>query len=332
MSKRKGLLSVLFLVAAAAACAAQAQAGGRASLLVSYMENGQAAGEIQHVERIDFVGGEVVSRRRVVTLRHERDGYAGSVVNKRYLLTVWRNRVFDLQEGRFVDRGPRPTNTRGTLVLPGVVSPDGKKRVDEGVTFDGSTERLEIHFEGRPSVFVAGEFEVAVNRNSGFMPRLPLLWVDDEMILTQRSNGNLVTVSTGGAVKPFLRVTCPPDAVPSLLRNRSGKIVYLCGGENYSLDIERGRYEVIKDDLGNGFERDTVGGRDLLYYRGVEIGPDGTHAVTGGSRLAMLYGEPKDGILEMSTVKTVKVWSAAKRTWTTFTFDGWGAEIIGWIE
>ncbi|HEX7314687.1 MAG TPA: hypothetical protein VF297_12245 [Pyrinomonadaceae bacterium] len=326
----KSILTALFVFAVCSPCAAQARNDGTASLLVSYMEDG--GNDVQHVERIDFVNGEVVSRKKVVTLNHETDGHTGDLVSNRYLVTAYRNKVFDLQEGRFMD-GPWKRLAKveqGTL--PGLVSPDGTKSVYAGRDFAEGTDGLEIHFVGRPPVVVREEFRAMVRSISSFRPRLPLLWIDDERILTQKSNGNLVIVTTDGKVTPFQRLPCTSDDAPGLERNRSGKLVYSCGGENYFLDIERGKYEGIKDDLGNGFEQDIVERDSVYYYKGEEIGREGLDAVSTNSYLAMLHGEAKDGVIDSANIKTIKVWSAAKRSWMKLTVEGWGADIVGWIE
>jgi hypothetical protein len=293
---------------------------------------------VQFVERIDLVDGEVVSRKRVATLRHEDDGHVvGGIVDERYLVTGDRNKVFDLRTGSLLDGSPpslgarRVPATGGKRKLPGVVSPDGTKSVYAGGDFVERTDSLEFQFVGRPPLVVRDEFRATVRSISSFSPTLPLLWIDNDTVLTQRSNGNLVTVSAGGSVKPFLQLPCAPEDGPHLGRNRSGKLVYGCGGENYFLDVERGRYEGIRNDLGNAFELDVVEGESVYYYRGEEIGREGLDAVSTKSHLAMLYGVAKGGVIDSAEIRTVKVWSAAKRGWTKITVDGWGADIVGWI-
>lgn len=331
---KKSLLFVMILLALACAPAARAQGKSKASLLISYMEGD--GGDVQHVERLDFVDGELASRKRVVTLNHDSDGYAGDVVNSRYLRTVYRNKIYDLREGQFlpesrfksVPSAPLESDKPG---LPGLLSPDGTKSVDAGGFFVTSTDKLEIHFAGRPAVVVRDNFQITWPERSSFAPRFPLLWVDNDRILTQQSNGNLVIVSTDGSVLPFLQIPCKSSGYAALVRNRSDKIVYECGG-NYFIDVENRRYEEIKDDLGYGFEADSASRDRVYYYKGVEIGRNGLDPVTTKSYVAVLYGEAKDGVIDAADIKTVKVWNETKRDWSTLTVGGWGARIVGWIE
>jgi hypothetical protein len=294
-------------------------------------------GDVQHVERLDFINGELVSRKKVVTLNHDSDGYAGDIVNNRYLRTVYRNKIYDLREGRFVPKSHFKSVPSAPLEskepgLPGLLSPDGTKSVYAGGFFVESTDSLEIHLKGRPTVVVRDSFRVTWPERSSFAPRLPLLWIDNDRILTQWSNGNLVVVTTDGSVSPFLQIACKSADYAELGRNRSDKIVYECAGERYFIDVENRRYEEIKDDLGYGFEYDSVGREQVYYYKGVEIGRNVMDAVTTKSYMAALYGEAKDGVIDAADIKTVKVWNETKRGWATLTVNGWSARIVGWIE
>jgi hypothetical protein len=332
MLKMKSLLAALITFSASCVCVAQAlQTGKKVSLLVSYM-GGNGKVQTQHVERFDFVEGELVSKKSVVTLSPDADGYAGRIVGGRYIYTAYRNKVFDLKAGRFLDGYPVLHEEVASEELPGLVSPDGLKSVQVSGPFEGSADSLEIHFAGKPTVFVRENFQVYVNRLSSYMPRLPLLWIDADRILTQKSNGNLVIVSTDGAVSPFLQIPCAADRSPALERNRSDKIVYECDGGTYLIDVGKRRYEKIKTDLGNGFALDHMDGNIVYYYKDEEIGREGTDAVTTKSYLALLYAEAKNGVIDADEIKTVKVWSEAKRSWTTIKVDGRGARILGWFE
>lgn len=329
---KKSLLPALIVFSVCHACAAQAQeTGKKVSLIVSYLE-GYGETQTQHVERFDFAGGELVSKKSVVTLNPNADGYAGRIVSDRYIYTAYRNKVFDLKAGRFLDGYPRLHEEVANDELPGLISPDGLKSVKVSGPFEGSADSLEIHFKDRPTVFVRENFQIYVNKLSSYMPQLPLLWIDDHRILTQKSNGNLVIVSTDGKVTPFLQVPCALDDVPDLERNRSGKIVYECRGAIYALDVENRKYEKIRHDLGNNFDVDSVGGGNVYYFNGKEIGREGIDAVTTKSYLALLYAEAKNGVIESAEIKTIKVWNETKRDWAVITVDGWGAQILGWIE
>ena len=326
--KRKLSFLLVLVALVAAAAPAPAQDRRKVSLLVSYCDKGQKICGVQHLEKFDFVNGDLVSRKRVVTLDHDRDGYAGSVTQNRFLQTAPKGKIFDLRKGKFVGVSRARPARMEFDGLPGVVSPDGKKVVDSG-NF-GSTNELQIRVAGKPAVLVKGDFQITVCDVCCALPTLPLLWIDDERILTQTSNGNLVTVSLDGKISPLVQVPCEDN--PALKRNLSGKIVYECGTDEYFVDVENRKVEKVKKDLGNGFARDFVGPEDVYYYNDEEIGRGGLDAVTIKSYLAMLHAEPKDGMIYTASIKTVKVWDATKRSWTQLIVDGWSAEIVGWIE
>lgn len=326
---KKSLLLATILLALACATAARAQGKSKASLLISYMKGD--GGDVQHVERLDFVNGDLVARRRIATFHPFTDGYVVGVARGHYVVTGRGEKAFDLHEGRFVNGLPAREASK-KVELPGLVSPDGAKSVYAGGRFAANTDSLELHFVGSPTVFAREHFEATVRSVASQRPVLPLLWTDDDRILTQRSNGNLVIVSTDGAVSPFLQLPCTADDYTYLERNRSGKLVYICDGQPYFLDVENRRYERIKRDLGNGFALDFVNGEDVYYFSDAEIGRDGFHPSATKSYLALEDSRTKEKFVDSASIKSVKVWSEAKRAWTRFTFNGRGAQIVGWME
>lgn len=329
-SMRMKLSFLFILISVAVVFSVQARGERRVSLLVTYCDKDESGCDVRHIDKFDFVDGNLFSRKRVVTLNQDIEGFANRVIQNRYLLTAPVGKIFDLQAGKFVGVLPVRGKRTEKSELPGLISPDGKKSILNSKF--GSTDRLEIHFAKKPLLMVVGDFQVTVRQSSSIYPSLPLLWIDNERVLTQKSNGNLVIISTGGTVSPFIRLPCAPEDSISLKRNRSAKIVYQCEGEDYFIDVENRRFEKIKRDLGNGFALDFAGPNEVYFYNGEEIGRDGFDAVTIKSYLAMLWGKSDNGFLDTSTVKTIKIWSETKRAWTKLTVDGWGAEIIGWIE
>lgn len=319
---------IFWLISVVLVFSVQAQNKRKVSLLVTYCDKGESLCNVQHLERFDFINGELVSRKIVVSLNQDVNGFVNRVIDNRYLLTAPQGKIFDLYRGKFIIGLPDQLKGERKALLPGLISPDEKKSVDRAKF--GSVDKLEIHFVDKPKVIVKGSFQVSAPENACYMPSLPLVWIDNERILTQTSNGNLVIVSLDGTISPFLQLPCTDSA--ALRRNKSNKIIYECNGDEYFIDVDNRRFEKIKRDLGNGFALDFVGSKDVYYYNNEEIGRDGWDAVAIKSYLAMLYGESKDGIIDSATVKTIKVWNAIKKDWISLTVDGWGAKIIGWIE
>jgi len=299
------------------------------SLLVSYCHNGEETCTVVHVDRFDFVAGNLISRKRVLTVNVDTDGHPNRIINSRCLLLAPQGKLYDLNARRYLSPAPTPLAGSETPKLPGLLSPDGRKSVY--LPRLGSNDSLEIRSVGKPTVVVKNSFDVTVRAISAVTAILPVAWVDNQRILTQRSNGHLVIVAIDGRVSPLLELPCTNDGGPSLRKYGSSKIVYSCDGNRYLVDVDNRRFEPTKEDLGNGFSVDFRDGTEVYYHQNQEIGRIGFYPLTTKSYLAVRHGDAVGGVLDTATIKTIKVWNETRREWIVLTIDGWAAEIVGWI-
>ena len=91
---------------------------------------------MRHLERFNFINGDLVSRKRVVSLNQDVDGFACRVLHNRYVLTTDHNKenIFDLRTGKFISSLPEKFRERDNAELPGLVLPDRKKSVSSAVS------------------------------------------------------------------------------------------------------------------------------------------------------------------------------------------------------
>jgi hypothetical protein len=71
----------------------------------------------------------------------------------------------------------------------------------------------------------------------------PIMWLDNSTILTQRSNGKLVTVNVKGKVEKIvdMKLEEQPGSLPNLDRDDDGNIVYFCDRE-YLIDVKNKKF------------------------------------------------------------------------------------------
>jgi hypothetical protein len=171
--------------------------------------------------------------------------------------------------------------------------------------------------------------------------RLPLLWLDDERFLTQRGNGQLVTVDLVGNVSHIATIRDVPQANLSeleLFRDASGAVIYVADG-HYEIDVAKKTAKKSEwMGLGNGFEVSWAGDKVQGYqlrYQGKDIGrfrcdPDTAHTAPGYLALCK-DGEPRFAVFHPRG--DIVVWSAATGKWSSLEFAWLGrTPIVGWIK
>jgi hypothetical protein len=227
------------------------------------------------------------------------------------------------------------TRTRGRpearhWYLEGVKSPDRSKAVAQsywGVLYlnavDGAQKKLG---EGRRVTRskYAGDFETPV----------PILWLDNERILTQEANGKLVTLDTQGRVEPICTIAGVPAVLdrPRLWRDPKGRIVYQCGRSDYVIDVDGKSATPLEEyALGHGFETTVEAGtRGLreLFSEGKRIGSgvfSPEEIRTGPDVIA------RRNLGDSGTRRSVSVlWTKLGFQWRSFDMDYGG--VIGWVQ
>ena len=334
------------------------------ALLLAECETVKGACEFQHLVRYGFRNGEQVSRevifsgrtthvrydlgqnhiyqnRYVITnwgdvvdvvnrkLVHEGDGEYVAAENDRVIERVHTNATrgfffFELKSGRY-SRLIHP----GKWGLPGLLSPDQTKSVSADRQGSGSIWLYTLN--GRKKLLASG---FTANPYGCDRPKPPLLWVDNDRVLTQRSDGNLVILGMRGEVAPLVTIALANSAsVAELYRNDDSKIVYQYGDETYYIDVANKRYSGFDYDwinLGSEFQvetkNDDPSGR-VIRFRGQEIGRWQTsYARTTTDYIALKYGS-----VAMREREGVRVWSTSNKSWSNID-PGWVTQIIGWIK
>jgi hypothetical protein len=170
----------------------------------------------------------------------------------------------------------------------------------------------------------------------------PVLWLDNERILTQMGNGKLVEVNVKDKsrtavvtlpVKTDGWVTMPPE----LTRDDQGRVVYLCGREVYRVNVRDKTFERTDfAPLGHGYEvMRTMPWvvRQVIRRKGTEIGDvkNGIEHLKDFcptdyylAAIVTVNGKaPKDAT-------RLRVWSAATAEWTTL--DIQPNSLVGWVK
>jgi hypothetical protein len=210
--------------------------------------------------------------------------------------------------------------------LPGKRSPNGSKsiEVEEG--------RLMLRKLGTPAQILASDLHVpTLGTTHG---EVPILWLDEDRILTQDGNGNLIAISTDGMRIPVATIPIErePHSSPRLHRDPDGRITYRCGSEEYAVDVDAGTWEKC-EWVKLGYDFDAYWSENWQHKYGVrhegkEIGwfasdPHrlGRMATTEGS-IALISEEP-DG-------PSLQIWSHRTGSWLALVEKA--SSLIGWIE
>ena len=264
-------MTLLFSVLAIFSIEAQA-AKRNVALLVVECEAENGLCKKNHLVRYRFSNGELVSRDIVLTTSTNRVSYslgANHIYLNRYLITHWAD-IIDVSTGKLLHNGigeyvaaeadriihhvenvdvqgyfyfDLKTNRYARLkrpgkwALPGLLSPDQTKSVSASEL--GSLE-IWLHTLKVPKKLLGSGFRVSLSEFCCDLPKPPLLWLDNDRILTQKSNGEIVILRLNGTVEPLLKIPIEKgsDTNPSFDRNHDGRIVYHCSGEAYVLDVE----------------------------------------------------------------------------------------------
>ena len=161
-------------------------------------------------------------------------------------------------------------------------------------------------------------------------PEALLAWIDDGRILTQKSNGHLVTVSLDGVVTTLARVPAAalPTSQPLLDRDPDGRLVYRCDGKSYVVDVEGEQLMPLTDErLGFGFRRTPPG-----YAQGAIKLWHGDALVWEGRCGSFFEGVPTENAVAIECdheVREVVTLSSGKPSSTRIGVRG---KAIGWVR
>lgn len=359
------LIAVVLLVLAVPASAQTQARRDSAALLAVECEPAKGGCSVQHLVKYEFQQGRV-SRDVILTRPTNKVSYGfgqNHLHRGRYLITNWGD-VVDIQKKRLVHEGvgdyvgvegdrviervdrrnlhgyfyydiksgkAARLKSPGKWALPGVLAPNQI----QSVFSDPGTGKLWFHsLNGKKRLLTSG-LMASVTGCSFFT--VPIFWLSNDLVLTQRNDGELITVDMQGRVSPVLTIPSKPSEygyTPELERNDAGQIIYRFIGGTFAIDVDSRQYSRVDTswtDLGSGFhwEQSNADSGRLIRFQQKDIGrwwvlstatTDGFIAVEYGD-VGYLFGKPKG----------FKVWSESSNEWVTVD-PNWLVRLIGWID
>jgi len=241
-------------------------------------------------------------------------------------------RRLDLFSGRITE----PENPQ-RWTLPGVRSPSGLRSVQLGPP-GGATSYpprdIWLHEVGAEPCPLGDGFGARMHMLSSSIPTAPLMWLDEERVLTQWTTGDLAVLHLDGTVEPLCKLPTVSEEMLGAIfegdtggrfeRSPEGGIVYSMmyldhdrkklRHHRFLIDPDKGTYQPYGRDwvpLGHGFDHGEGTGWGIavpLRYRGRTIGSCNEFS----ARRALAA----DGHLAVVEDDTLKVWAAATGSWT----------------
>lgn len=177
---------------------------------------------------------------------------------------------------------------------------------------------------------VVGDFTASCSVRCSDSMKVGFVWVNDQKILTQKSNGKLVTVDLNGKIENItdLKINEVPDSLPFFEKDEFGNLIYYCNGAYYQINLKDKTFTKDKLGLGNGFESQDEDGFWVKYlYQGKQIGRLwSSSAMTYKDFLVIDYA--KEG-KNLGYPDGIKIWNSIKKDWIALEVN-WGVRIIGW--
>ncbi len=224
----------------------------------------------------------------------------------------------------------------GRWALPGVVSPDGKRSVDTGMS-----DELTLHAVGEKPRSLGKGFRVQYSHLSSYAGCPPVLWLDADRLLTPTGNGTLVTVAAAdgeradaAAVDATTEIVSPPR----LRRDALGDVVYECGKDAFRIDLKAGKgeaYDWCRHP--HGFDVSHAADPDKGYtirHNGADVGSGfgaAYQTVTADGHLAYVgWPKPEFGAHFAGSDEEVRLWSAVTGKWTALRM--WPESLVGWVK
>jgi hypothetical protein len=222
--------------------------------------------------------------------------------------------VFDPTRGKVT-----PLDAPGKWALKGLLSPDGTKSVEDH--FAGLT----LHRVGADSKLLGENFHVSYGVLSSSAGQPPVLWLDNDRVLTQTDNGKLVVVQVNdGSRTPAVTLPATKEIVspPRLSRDANGDVIYECGSESFWVDPDARQWRRQPWRVhGHGFETSPGRSDCVVRYEGESIGRQECNcyvvAVTEGHFASLGEGG-------------VWVWAASRGQWTFL--KGRYDRVVGWVR
>ncbi len=286
--------------------------------------------------------GSVLDLKDNTWLHKETDGEVLTIDNGR---VVYRMMNVTKPQGIFAFDLAKKTVEKvanlGEAPWIGTRSPDGKRSVYAG---KGNWELMVGRSDGKWESLGEGFVHTLSETSSLFttVAQTPVLWLDDDRILTQTDNGKLVVVNVKDRTRtPVVTLPVKTDAwvihPPQLSFDDRGWIVYTIGRESYRVNVEGKTFEQTDfAPIGQGYEvMRTMPWviRQIIRRGGTEIGEvkNGIEQLSDfqptDQYLAAIVTangkSPKDAV-------RLRVWSAATKNWSTH--DIRPTSLVGWVK
>jgi hypothetical protein len=198
-------------------------------------------------------------------------------------------------------------------------------------------DELVLHQVGAKPRSLGKGFHIDVSDLASTFGPAPVLWLNNGTVLTQRGNGKLVTLDVAGKVTELLTIKgAPKDLVsaPHLFRDGSNRIVYGCGSEVYTIDVEKKKWAKSEwHDLGHGFEASRERQPKFGYklrHNGKEFAQINCWPHTARTAPGILAVEAQFGQEEFGQPECVAVWTVEVGEWQTIKL--WPNCIVGWVK
>lgn len=336
------------------------------SLFTVQCKAGEESCHTQEIIRYDFKNGELTAKETILSMPIEEARFdlgENIIYQNRYIISGFGD-IFDIRTRQVLGDG------RGFLVdivennviveenkidlegffafnletkkyrkLPpsNVFESDGKlspnKKRFASWSFQNGFQFDEVeHWKSIRKTKINGYFIASCSMRCSSSMKVPFVWIDNDRILTQKSNGEIISINVSGKIEKItnIKIDETPDSLPFIERDEFGNFSYYCNGTTYSIDLVNKTYTKDKAILGNNFEsiHEEVFWAEY-FYQGKSIGRvwSGDSSTYKGF-LAMQYA--KEG-KNLGYPDGIKVWNDLKNDWITIEIN-WGVKIIGWIE
>jgi hypothetical protein len=216
--------------------------------------------------------------------------------------------------------------------LEGIVSPDRSRSITHS-----SWDDLYLNLvDGTQKKLADGKQVTASKyaRHGQFELHRPVLWLDNDRLLTQEANGKLITLYVDGRREPVCDIDGVPPVLdaPRLWRDAKGRIIYTCGRSEHVIDVARKTATPLEEyALGHGFEttvQTEANGAREFFFEGQRLGsgvvvPEKVR--TAPEVIAILEQGYRD------LPRGVRVlWTKLGAQWHSIDLDYGG--IVGWVE
>lgn len=167
-------------------------------------------------------------------------------------------------------------------------------------------------------------------------------WIDNENLVTYSSLDHtiykidILTKKVEKIVKILVKENPPSFSRPNrkyIVSKDNGTAIYHTDDQDFVVDLKNKTYSTGLLPIGNGFEKKYEDDYwKAYYYQGKLLGKTWSTgwALSSEDYLVVEFYEVKKGEF-LNQPKGIKVWSKAKKDWTTIEIK-WGLNVIGWIE